>query len=219
MKLIYRFIYHLENRLSMMTAEIFWSWFEENKKKFYEIKEMYDKDLYMALQTKLREFHPQLSFQIGGTLGSDIRTLTISANGKIENFGKVEELVSQAPVYEDWRISAFKSADGFNIKVNVGGIIFDPKNLRFAPIELIDHPDISAIRIYMPEYEEERNELFRIGLNALIEACLGEKIAATQINYVDIQSYPESPEEYQLSEDFVHLEKYIEYRNNQIKYN
>lgn len=203
----------------MITAEVFWTWFNENKDSYYEIEEMYDKNLYMQLQTQLRNYHPNLSFQIGGKIGSPIRTLTISANGIVNNFSKVEELVSQAPIFEKWNISAFKPADGFEIKVNVGGIIFDPRNLRFVPIELVDYPDMSAIRVYMPEYEEERIELFKIGVHALLEACLGEKTAATQINYVDIQSYPSTPEEYQLTEDFIHLEKYIEYRNNQIKYN
>lgn len=203
----------------MITAETFWSWFNENRKRFYAIEEVYDKDLYMELQANLKEYHPQLSFQIGGKLNSPIRSLTISAAGIIANFGKVEELVQQAPSFENWDIVAFKPADGFGIKVNVGGIIFDPKKLRFIPIELVEFPDISAIRIYMPEYEEEREELFQIGLNALLEACLGEKIAAMQINYVDIKSYPASPEEFQMSEDFVLLVDYIEYRQNQIKYN
>jgi len=202
-----------------MTASAFWNWFEENRKRFYVIEEYYDKDLYMELQTKLRAYHPQLAFQIGGKANSPIRSLTITASGIISNFSQVEELVNQAPHFENWEVMAFKAADGFGIKVNVGGITFDPKKLRFTPIELVEYPDVSAIRIYMPEYEEEREELFQIGLNALLEACLGEKIAATQINYIDIKSYPESPEEFQMSEDFVLLEDYIEYRNNQIKYN
>ena len=203
----------------MITAEAFWSWFDGNRPRFYAIEEVFDKDLYMELQTKLRQYHPQLSFQIGGKLESPIRSLTISACGIIANFTQVEELVKQAPVFENWEVVAFKPADGFGIKVNVGGIIFDPKKLRFIPIELVEYPDVSAIRIYMPEYEEEREELFQIGLNALLEACLGEKIAAMQINYIDIKPYPDSPEEYHLSEDFVLLEDYIEYRQNQIKYN
>ena len=203
----------------MITIEAFWSWFDKNRLRFYAIEEVYDKDLYMELQAKLKEYHPQLSFQIGGKLNSSTRSLTISAAGVIANFGKVEELVQQAPAFENWEVVAFKPADGFGIKVNVGGITFDPKKLRFIPIELVEFPDVSAIRIYMPEYEEEREELFQIGLNALLEACLGEKIAAMQINYVDIKSYPESPEEFQMSEDFVLLEDYIEYRKNQIKYN
>lgn len=203
----------------MITAKAFWFWFDENRSRFYAIEEVYDKDLYMELQSKLKEYHPQLSFQIGGKLNSPIRSLTISACGIIANFGKVEELVQQAPTFANWDVVAFKPADGFGIKVNVGGITFDPKKLRFIPIELVEYPDLSAIRIYMPEYEEEREELFQIGLNALLEACLGEKIAAMQINYVDIKPYPESPEEFQMSEDFVLLEEYIEYRQNQIKYN
>ena len=203
----------------MITAEMFWTWFDDNKKEYHEIEEVYDKDLYLQFQHKLREYHPELTFQIGGTLGSNVRTLTISACGIIENFDKVEELVSQAPVYEKWQIEAFKPADGFGIKVNVGGVIFDPQKLRFVPIELVAHPEVSAIRVYMPEFEEGRNDVFKIGVNALLEACLGEKKAATQINYVDIQSYPKSPEEYKMSADFVDLEKYIEFRNNQIMYN
>ena len=203
----------------MNTAEKFWTWFSDNKKRFHDINETCDKDLYMELQKELRLFSPQLSFQIGGKIGSTTRTLTITANGRIENFEKVEELVSQAPIYDNWQIVAFKPADGFDIKVNVGGIIFDPKNIRFVPIELVDYPDVSAIRIYMPEYEEERNELFMIGLTALLEACLGEKMAATQINYMDIRSYPESHQAFQMSKNLIELEDYIEYRNQQIKYN
>jgi len=203
----------------MITSEKFWSWFEDNRSRFYAVEEVYDKELYLELQTKLKEYHAQLTFQIGGKLNSPIRSLTISASGIISNFGKVEDLVNQAPFFENWDIIAFKAADGFKIKVNVGGVIFDPKKLRFIPIKLVEYPDVSAIRIYMPEYEEEREELFQIGLNALLEACLGEKIAAMQINYIDIKPYPDSPEEYQLSEDFIQLENYIEYRKNQIKYN
>ena len=203
----------------MISGEMFWLWFEENKFRFYEIEDMYDKDLYMSFQKKLREFHPQLSFQIGGKTDSPIRTLTITANGKLENFGKVEELVCLAPEFDNWKVRAFKAADGFGIKVNVGGVIFDPRKLRFTPLELIEYPDVSAIRIYMPEYEEERDELFKIGIKALLEACLGEREAAMQINYIDICSQPNTDEEYKMSEDLTLLGKYLEYRKNQIKYN
>ncbi|MEM6967708.1 MAG: hypothetical protein AAF573_23300 [Bacteroidota bacterium] len=203
----------------MLTAEMFWNWFVENKKRYYEVEEIFDQALYLELQHKLREYHPHLSFQIGGTLDNPVRTLTITANGKIENFSKVEELVCQAPFFKKWQVKAFKPADGFDIKVNVAGIIFNPKNLRFIPLELVHYPDLSAIRIYMPGYEEEKKDLYKIGMNALLEACLGEKKAATEINYVDIKSYPETPEEYEMTEAFVHIEKYIEYRNQQIKYN
>jgi len=203
----------------MITAEEFWTWFDENKKRFYDIEENYDPNLYLQFQNKLREYHPQLSFQIGGTIGKPNRTLIISACGILDNFSKVEELVSQAPIYRKWIISSFKPADGFEITVKVNGITFDPKNLRFVPIELVEYPDMSAIRIYMPNYEEERDQLYTIGMNALLAACLGEKTAATAINYFDIKQYPESKEAFEMSENFELLEKYIEYRNNQLKYN
>ena len=212
-------VLHTIKKLIMTPAGTFWLWFDKNRTKFYAIKEVYDQKLYLELQTKLREFHPQLTFQIGGKLDTPIRSLTISANGVITNFGKVEELVNSAPIFQNWDVIASKPADGFGIKVNVAGIIFDPKKLKFIPIELVEFPDVNAIRIYMPEYEEKREELFQIGLIALLEACLGEKIAATQINYVDIKSYPESPEEYQMSEEFILLEDYIEYRRDQIRCN
>jgi len=203
----------------MNTAEQFWKWFDENRQRYYEIEEVYDKELYQLLQTKLSEYQPFLSFQIGGTIGSPTRTLTITANGNLELFSKVESLVAAAPTFNFWEVKAFKPADGFEIKVNVGGVIFDPKKLRFTPLEITKYPDIGAIRIYMPEYEKNKDELFRIGVNALLEACLGEKKAALQINYFDIQSYPESPEEYQMSEDFTLIEEFIEYRENMKKYN
>jgi len=203
----------------MNTGEQFWNWFEGNRQRYYEIGENYDKELYQLLQTKLSEVQPFLSFQIGGTIGSPIRILTITANGNLELFSKVEEIVTLAPKFKNWEIRAFKPADGFQIKVNVGGVVFDPKKLRFTPLEILQYPDMGAIRIYMPEYVNEKDELFRIGVNALLEACLGEKIAALQINYFDITNYPESPEEYQMSEDFTKLKKFIEYRENMKKYN
>ena len=115
----------------MTPAGTFWLWFDKNRTKFYAIKEVYDQKLYLELQTKLREFHPQLTFQIGGKLDTPIRSLIISANGVITNFGKVEELVNSAPIFQNWDVIAFKPADGFGIKVNVAGIIFDPKKLKF----------------------------------------------------------------------------------------
>ena len=203
----------------MISAEDFWQWFDENKERYYSLENLFNHDLYRELQVKVREYHPELSFQIGGVEDDPIRQLTISANGKIENFEKVEELVCQAPIFDKWKIIAFKPADGFDIKIRIGEIEFDPKKLKYVPIELMEYPDVGAIRVYMPEYQEEQRDLFQIGISALLEACLGEKCAALQINYIDVKSEPQTDQEIQMVDEFVHLEKYLEYRQNQIKYN
>ena len=148
----------------MFTAEDFWQWFDENKERFYSLENLFDHDLYRELREKVREFHPELSFQIGGVEDDPIRQLTISANVKIEKFEKVEELVCQAPIFENWKIIAFKPADGFDIKIRIGNIEFDPKKLRYVPIELMEYPDVGAIRVYMQEYQEEQRDLFQIGI-------------------------------------------------------
>jgi len=155
----------------MFTAEDFWQWFDENKERFYSLENLFDHDLYRELREKVREFHSELSFQIGGIEDDPIRQLTISANGKIENFEKVEELVCQAPIFENWKVIAFKPADGFDIKIRIGNIEFD------------------------------------------------QKCAALQINYIDVKAEPMTVKEIQMADEFVHLEKYLEYRQNQIKYN
>ena len=203
----------------MTTAEDFWQWFDENKERFYSLENLFDHDLYKELREKVRQFHPELSFQIGGIEEDPVRQLTISANGKIENFDKVEELVCQAPIFENWKVIAFKPADGFDIKIRIGNIEFDPKRLTYVPIELLQYPDVGAIRVYMPEYQEEQRDLFQIGIGALLEACLGEKCAALQINYIDVKAEPITVKEMEMADEFIHLEKYLEYRKNQIKYN
>ena len=67
--------------------------------------------------------------------------------------------------------------------------------------------------------KQKQRDLFQIGIGALLEACLGEKCAAMQINYIDVKAAPQTVQEIQMAEEFIHLEKYLEYRQNQIKYN
>ena len=40
-----------------------------------------------------------------------------------------------------------------------------------------------------------------------------------QINYIDVKAEPQTVKEIQMVDEFIHLEKYLEYRQNQVKYN
>ena len=54
----------------------------------------------------LHEYCDELYFEAGGH-PNGIQELIITAEGKIENFEKVEKLISQAPILDNWNFISF----------------------------------------------------------------------------------------------------------------
>lgn len=110
------------------------------------------------------------------------RRVVITADGDVEAFELVRALVAAAPKLPGWEFVALRPGKGFDFEVEVGGRVFDAKELSFQPLPPEQAPTQLAIRLLVPNpWVEEWSELAL----RIIEAGLGEE-AAARIGYMEI---------------------------------
>jgi hypothetical protein len=194
----------------MNSASAFWEWFIDNNQKYQDLQNSDKERLMNEFLSKLQDFHPQLYFQIGIHKNDDFEVV-ITADGRVDNFEKVEDLVRNAPNIHNWKITAYKQPKGFNFATRYKGIIFNPDKLWFMPLENKDHPKNLGIRVGIKEFDKHRENDFYFGISILLETCLGEKSAALDIDYLDICKLPENPEETGWIE-LPQIQQYIEWK-------
>jgi hypothetical protein len=195
-----------------MSASEFWKWFEENNKKYLflnEVEEDVKKELLEDLLAKVQSFSDKLFYEIGHHPDSTEQELVITANGDINYFEKVEELVAAAPQIKDWKFIAFKPALGFEFSIDYNGLHFDPANTWFQPLELEERPLDLGVRVCYPDFDEEREDDFISGTFLMLDAGLGEKTTALDIKYLEVDKMPANPEQ----EEMLPLKELADYIN------
>ncbi len=95
-----------DEKVEKEIEEVFWDWFLEEEQDFY-----YDtnrEELFSTLSRKLKAIHPSLSFQFSQVQDGGKKEFIITANGDIEAFSYVTNLVERAPNASRWQFIAFK---------------------------------------------------------------------------------------------------------------
>ena len=113
--LVYQPMNFLKNILNKKEEPIqsyqdFWNWFLKNERDLYKVmKENRNvkEKFFNVISPKLDELRDGYHFTTGMS-DDDIVTLTITADGVIENIVFVEELVQAAPTIKGWTIVALK---------------------------------------------------------------------------------------------------------------
>lgn len=206
----------------MTEAVQFWEWFEANNTKYLflnDIDEEVKKEILEELLAELHKFSDKLFFELGHHPDKPEQEFVITANGDVNYFDKVEELVAVAPELRDWEILAFKPAMGFEFSIDYNGLNFDPAEAWFQPLELESRPLDLGIRVCYPNYDESKRDDFFNASFLILDAALGEKITALDIKYLDVDKLPEDPEAEGML-PLKQLSEYIEWlKNERIKNN
>jgi len=180
-----------------MTAQEFWNWFEKNNAQylFLNVVDGQEKERLMdELLDVLHEYCSELFFEIGG-FPEDRQELIVTAQGDIDYFDNVEELINQAPKIKNWTFIAFKPAMGFEFKLKYKEITFDPGKMWFIPLESEGNPKHLGIRIGFSDFDESQKGDFLHGTFLLLDNALGEKRAVSDIHYLEVVPLPADPED------------------------
>lgn len=182
----------------------FWTWFKENNHKYLflsEISEDEKEALMDDFLSHLHEYSSDLYFEIGGHPDDEDVELIITAEGIREHFDKVELLVDSAPKIKSWTFIKFKQPHGPDFVTTYEGTKFDPDKIIFIPLENKNDPDLVGINVCYADLTEENRNKYANATYVVLDALLGEKSVACDIDFLEIINTPADISEY----DFGHL--------------
>lgn len=178
----------------MNKVEIFWKWFVANSERLTMLNDIDEGQQHMLLdelQHNLDAYCEGMTYEIGEQTQKG-RTLTFSAEGDMDIFENVVELVDNAPDVDWWEFVAFKQPKGKGLKVYFDKYKFDTKEMYFMQLENEEEPDILGVRVAIPNPVKDDDDQL-VGVYVTLEAMIGEFDCATLIGYLDTVPLPKEP--------------------------
>ncbi len=172
----------------------FWEWFEANNERLTMLSEYPadEKEKILAeLQAELTKYCQGLTYEIREQTKNG-RQLVFSAEGDVELFRYVVELVENAPDLDWWEFIPFKQPYGKDLKVHFGKYLYETKKMYFQQLESVEEPDILGIRVAVDGVVAEDDD-FLVGVYVTLEAMVGEFDCATLMGYLDVCPVPAEP--------------------------
>ncbi|OON68875.1 hypothetical protein [Hymenobacter sp. CRA2] len=179
------------------TATDFWHWFADNSSAYLFVNQVAEPErerLFALLIEQLHRYCAHLWFEIGGHPDEN-QELIITAEGDINYFGKVTELVAQAPALAQWKFVAFKPPMGADFSVRFADVELTPANMWFLPLSRDDSAALIGLRVGVRNYEQVKDsEWLDSTLAKVLDTLLGEVSYALDIDYVELAPLPDEPE-------------------------
>ncbi|ASS49110.1 MAG: hypothetical protein A3D31_04730 [Candidatus Fluviicola riflensis] len=161
----------------------FWKWFAENEKTFHNFQNNPNKYLNELL-VKSKKIEDGLVIELE-PLKEGYLTMTVSADGIIDLFPLVQQIVDKAPPINGWKICAFRqrmpAEKVKQLVLTVQNLELTLCNMRFSPVVTDGSLDIV---IYVAGITEENQNQVAYGGLMLVDNILGEYDCATKVrNY------------------------------------
>lgn len=204
----------------MLQEEKFWQWFEKHQSEYLDLDDLNEQRKVLLLDQLLNQLHEYcggLYYQIGGTPFKERRELVISAEGNLEYFEAVEKLVSAAPEIYNWKVIAFKQPMGTDFVTEYGELVLDPKKMWFLPLNNEQDPKMIGIKICIDNYDPNNARKFKQAVYQILDAILGEKATATELNYLDVGTLSDYDPEKDGLIELVELPKYITWKKGKAR--
>jgi len=175
----------------------FWQWFSDNQNAYTflaSIDESAKEKLLDDLLARLHEYCDQLYFEVGGFPEGE-QELIITAEGNVDYFPKVEELIADAPSIDGWTFIAFKQPTNDPFTTKWGDLELDTNDIWFIPLEGGTPKEI-GIRVYIPNYDLIRdNDSCQPLLLKMIDTLAGEKSFSLELAHIEFESQVADPED------------------------
>ena len=192
-------------------AKKFWEWFTENQDQYRQLIKL-EEDEMMALFDEINERVQQYcsKLEVNISLGDmAVHTLIISANGNVDYFEAVDDLVRMAPRLRQWTFIALRPpADEWPIEFTYEGLKISVDRLWFAPMLHDDEPHKLGIMVYFKGYKKNKEDIYFGAANEMLERLLGERASALDVPYLGVDVYPGEQTDLTIWE-MANLESYI----------
>lgn len=178
----------------------FWDWFLINEKEFYKIVKKGDGNkittrFFDKIAPKLNELKEGIWY-LTGMLNDNTADLILTADGEIQNFYVIEELISCAPKLNNWKFRALKPEHEIeNVGIDMTGFSFTSDNIFFYANDLKDYPDEIDITLIHDDYNEENKTDIINGCYLFLDNYLGELKSITIIDNIEFKNKSEAEKE------------------------
>lgn len=161
----------------MTTQEEFWNWFTQHDKELLTF-EVDQERLFNQVATELQKVDPDLTFEFGPKEAR--REFVISAGGMQRAFPVVVSMVNTAPIFERWRVTAFRPRRIPSNVVKFRGRCINPKDVLFS---LLDNGMMVGVYLFIQDFDDKDIDLKQIGY-LLLDDILGEYDVETRIGLI-----------------------------------
>jgi hypothetical protein len=187
----------------------FWTWFSENEKTYRRFQDNPEKYLNELL-SKAKKISDGLAIELEPPKDGVIN-MTISADGAIDLFPIVQQIVEKAPKISDWKFYAFRQrmpvdkVKGMVLKAQNHEL--NPDKMKFSPIVTGDTLDII---IYADDITEENYNQVAYGGLMLVDNILGEYDCVTKVRSYDFHNMPPNADKLNDLFPLLELAKYVD---------
>ena len=167
----------------------FWKWFEGNANSLSAVRSG-DDPILKKISRELRKVHPSLEFEMGLSDDEQLEFI-VSANGIINVFPVVEQLVACAPTLPNWKIIAFRQPKDSVSEILYENFLLKAEDVWFSYKRRMDKVDLT---IYIRDLTPDNAEQAIGACFILLDSALGEYLVATGIGFIEPKPLPENPD-------------------------
>lgn len=159
--------------------ELFWSWFIKNSDAYFNF-EKNQTLLFQRLKDKLDLIDSNLVFEFSPIFKNGTREFIISADGIVNSFSSVINLVEQAPAINKWKIIAFRQPHKEITQINYDGLSFNLKDVFFKY-----HKDNGKINLELHIKKYQESAEWTNAIFILLDNILGEYHTEMTLDFID----------------------------------
>jgi len=187
----------------------FWSWFVKNQKRLRNFQS--DPDKYLnELFIEIKKVKTGLAIEFEPPQNGIIN-MTVSANGNVELFQLVRDIVERAPAVKGWKFIAFRQRMPAiavkEIKLKVGELVLEPAQMKFFPV--IENQQLNII-IYAKGITEQNYNQVAYACFILLDNILGEYDCTVKVSSFDFHQMPDQIAELNDLKPFLELASYVD---------
>ena len=183
----------------------FWAWFLAHEPEFSRLGTPNDPFWDLALK-QIKKVDEHFWFDLSRDK-HPAREFIVTAEGHVNSFSTAEELVRLAPKTEGWTFVALKPAQGFHFTTSYEGILFDPSQMWFVPLESTSRPGDLGIRVAVPGLGGMDKTTAHSAILVILDTAMGERSAALDVQHTEVTDVPPDP----ASEGYMELPELTDY--------
>ncbi len=187
----------------------FWKWFSKNEQRLRAFENDPDKYLTELLE-QARKIKRGLAIELEPPKNGIIN-MTISADGNMELFSLVTDVVTRSPLIKGWKFIAFRqrlpASAVKDMNMKIGGLFLEPTKMKFLPV--VEEGKLNII-IYANGVNAENYEQVAYASLILLDNVLGEYDCATKVEAFDFRPLPEKDKQGPVPQPLLELPKFVD---------